>query len=718
MQDSKDINSLEDEPGLQFEGWESQKANGEIDKMEQERKAQETTRYYANLFTNAQRIKEVETNTAKASMDTYIGINGRQWSDKHLKALDDQNRVANTFNITKPNADKVLGQFIKNPYEATFTSVNQSTMGASNIVQSLYDYDMERGGWRREIHKFYKDAIIHTGIMEMYKDYSHSPLGNVGLRALNRYLDVRFDPYWSTERVSDCQYLFKSLWRTAREIKDEYQAKSEEIDRSINAFEKRDGAAIDNESIEELASREAEFYDATRDRYRVVEVTYMQRVYKKKKYKEKLDNYKKDNSNPDTMRGENETLIEFDEYENICKVMTMVPGVTHGLILQEGNHPVQIGKLPYFVASADVTMGERQGLVTGVIDAQSNLNKTKSMITGNQVTSNNGGLIVKQGFFKNASEFLNFTKTRNVPGKVFQADDNARLSDGIIPIPASQAPQGLEQSLQWTEMFIEKSMNNTDAINANTGSNESDRLFKSKRAQTNIAHAGLEETVMQALKEMAEAYFYFHKKVYSGPERTFTNARTGEQFSINKRVAQSEDKFAGLEIGNASVNNFLAGPSVINDISKLPRHDVVIRKSDSGLDQKEEAINDYDRMAQRSVNPIMKALWEKQMIPLMNMPQQAIEEMQAAADIFVTFQITQTKTQIAQMNNATEQSTIQTEQMSAQAQMQAQQTAGPDLGAQDIQGAREVGNGVGQGNLPNSVAEDSTGANNASPSDA
>ena len=57
MQDSKDINSLEDEPGLQFEGWESQKANGEIDKMEQERKAQETTRYYANLFTNAQRIK-------------------------------------------------------------------------------------------------------------------------------------------------------------------------------------------------------------------------------------------------------------------------------------------------------------------------------------------------------------------------------------------------------------------------------------------------------------------------------------------------------------------------------------------------------------------------------------------------------------------------------------------------------------------------------------
>jgi len=713
----KDINSLDGDPGLTFEAWESQKNDGEIDKMEQELKAQETTRYYSNLFTNALRIKQVETNTAKASMDTYIGINGRQWSDKHLKALDDQNRVANTFNITKPNADKVLGQFIKNPYEATFRSTNQNTMGGTNIVQSLYDYDMERGGWRREMNTFIKDAIIHTGILEMYKDYSHSPLGNVGLRALNRFLDVRFDPYWSTEKISDCQYLFKSLWKTAREIKDQYQAKSEEIDRSINAFEKRDGAAIDNESLEQLAARESEFYDATRDRYRVIEVTYMQRVYKKKKYKEKLSDYKEDNENPDTMRGQNPTIIEFDDYENICKVMTMVPGITHGLILQEGNHPVQIGKLPYFVASSDVTMGERQGLVTGVIDAQSNLNKTKSMITGNQVVSNNGGLIVKQNFFKNKAETDRFTQTRNVPGKVFYADDNTRLSDGIIPIPQSSAPQGLEQSLQWTELFIEKSMNNTDAINAQTGSNESNLLFKSKRAQTNIAHAGLEETIMQSFKELAEAYFYFAKKVYTGPQRSFTNARTGEQFTINERRMQAEDKFASLEIGNASVNEFLAAPAVINDISKLPRHDVVIKKSETGLDQKEEAINDYDRMSQRSNNPVMKALWEKQMIPLMNLPQTSIEEMQAAADVFVTFQLTQMKTQIQQMNNATTQSTVQTEQMTAQAQMQQQQMQGPDLGAKDLQGAREIANGVGQGNLPEGVANDSTGANNQSASD-
>ncbi len=260
MQYNNETVTLEGNAGLAFEYWEKRK------------EALEAVDYWRRLFTNSERIKSTETETAKASMDTYIGINGRHWTNKALGKMEDQNRIAHTFNITKPNADKVLGQFIKNPYLASFTSINQETMGTSNIIQSLYDYDMERGGWRREFHKFIKDGIIHTGVMEMYKDYMHSPLGNVGLRALNRYLDVRFDPYWSTEKVSDCNYYFKSNWLTAREIRDEYQDKNEEITNGINDFERRDGASTNDETLEDLADRGAEFYDSTSDRYRVIEV--------------------------------------------------------------------------------------------------------------------------------------------------------------------------------------------------------------------------------------------------------------------------------------------------------------------------------------------------------------------------------------------------------------------------------------------------------------
>jgi len=704
MSKSNESVNLDGEPGLAFEYWEERK------------EAVETTRYYSNLFTNSNRIKQVETNTAKASSDTYIGINGRQWSDKNLKTLDDQKRIAHTFNITKPNADKVLGQFIKNPYLATFSSINQETMGTSNIIQSLYDYDLERGGWRREFHKFIKDAIIHTGIMEMYKDYAHSPLGNVGLRALNRFLDVRFDPYWSTEKVSDCQYYFKSNWLTAREIRDSYQDKSEEIGTRIKAFERRDGAAIDNETEEQLAARDSEFYDQTSDRYRVIEVTYMQKVYKKKQYTQKLEDYKKENSLPDTARGDNPVLIEFNEYERICKVMTMVPGISHGLILQEGNHPVQVGKLPIYVASSDMTMGERQGLVTSVIDAQANLNKTKSMIIGNQVVSTNGGLLVKDDLFKNNESFMDFCKNRNVPGKVFKVDGNGKLSDGIIPIPMSSPPQGLDESLAWTERFVEKSFNNTEAINSTTGSNESSLLFKAKRMQTNIAHANLEENIMQAFKEVAQDFFYFSKKVYAGKERTFTNARTAERFTVNKRTPKEKQIFDPLET-NATHNSVLSGFTTVNEIATLPRHDVVIKKSETGLDQKEEAMNQYDLMSQRSNNPIMKALWEKQIVPLAVTNPDSVKDMEAAADMFVTFQTTQMQTQIVQMGNATTQSTIQTQQMQAQSGQPPQQPGAEQGAEQKIEGAREVGNRVGNGNLPESIANDSTGTNNASASD-
>jgi hypothetical protein len=438
----------------------------------------------------------------------------------------------------------------------------------------------------------------------------------------------------------------------------------------------------------------------------------MQKVHKKKQYKEKIATYKKENSLPDTARGDNPVLIEFDEYERICKVMTMAPGIAHGLILQEGDHPVQVGKLPIYVASSDTTMGERQGLVTSVIDAQANLNKTKSMIIGNQVVSTNGGLLVKDDFFKDQNAFKDFAKNRNVPGKVFKVDGNGKLSDGIIPIPMSSPPQGLDSSLDWTEKFVEKSFNNTEAINSSTGSNESSLLFKAKRMQTNIAHANLEENIMQALKEVAQDYFYFCKKVYKGKERTFTNARSGEQFTVNKRNPVKRPE-------NAAYNEALAGHTTINEISKLPRHDVIIKKSENGLDQKEEAMNQYDLMSQRSINPVMKALWEKQIVPLAVANPEDVESMKAAADIFVTFQMTQMKTQIVQMGNATTQSTIQTQQMQQQAAQPPQMPGQGVGGAQPpIEGAREIGNNVGNGNLPQSVAEDSSGTNNDAASDA
>jgi len=709
---------MQEEVKLSFENWESQNDKGEVNEAMQKMKAIEATQYWSNNYTNSIKARQSETDSVKASMDGYIAVENRQWDEFSVGKLLEQGRPVSTHNFIKVNIDKVYGQLVSNPNSITFTPMNQKDASDKNIVQSLYEYDYERGGWEKEIHRFIKDALIHTGVLEMFKDYTHSKLGNVGLKALNRYTDIVFDPYWNTDKISDCKYAFKSTWMTAREIKDKYRLKSQEIDSAIRGFEQMNGVQGYEETIETLTDRNTEFYDSERNRYRIIEVIYMQQVPKERMYNKKTKRFLKNNELPDVKRGSDVTIAEgsdyvkLTDYESICKVMTMAPAVEHGLILQEGDHPVQVGKLPFYVASADHTMGVRQGLVTGMLDAQMTLNKRVSMITGNQITSTNGGLIVKEGFFKDKAMHDNFKRNRNVPGSVFTADDNAKLSDGIMAIPVGAEPKGLHESVQWEEVFMEKYTNSTAAVSGRSeGANESGALFESKRAQSQISHIGISQVIAQMEKEMAEDFFYFHKKVYAGKHRSFTNAKTGEQFDINKPMNANDE-----DVQNGQFNEYLANANEegwfkVNEIATLPRHDVVIKKSELGLDQKQRSLSIFSEMSQRTQNPVMQSIYELAMTPLMDIPEQYVDQAMVAGKMFVEMQIAQMKNNVKLLNDGMIQSDINTKMLVGQA---GQQMGGAPQPAQD---ARAVGNGQGQGNLPESIASDSSGSNNQAASD-
>jgi hypothetical protein len=685
--------------GLRLENWESQDSDGNVEKAIQREKEVATTQFYANAYTQAVRKNKEERDDAKEAFESY---SGKQWDQASLAILANQNRPANTYNYIKPNVDILYGQMILNPNTITFTTMNQDKNGPKNIVQSLYEMDFERGSWQKEKNNFTKNVIIHTGIIEMFKDYRTNTLGNIGLRSLNRYLDIEFDPFWKTDDMNECNMAFKSSWVTARDLKDSYRTRSEEIDQSIKSMETIAGVDQFTDDVVALAERDELFYDATQDRYRVVEVIYMQKIYKTKTYSKKYDRYLEENENPDTFRGANDTLIDYEECINVCKVMTMAPGVAHGLILQEGDHPIQVGRLPFFVASVDNTMGYRQGSVKGVIDAQNVLNKRQSMILGNQITSSNGSMIVKPSVFANKAEHQKFMSKKNSPGMVFDGAEDADISAGITLVPTGKEPTGLQEQVNWTQRFMETYFNNTDSVVGRSGgANESGVLFESKRNQSAVAHVNLAETLSQIDKEIAEAYFLACKKVYAGPHRTFTNSKTGEQVEVNKRV-------------NASYNEFLSGFTTINEIATLPRHDVIIKKSELGLDQKQRSLSIYNEMAQRSTNPILKSQYEMAMIPLLDLPPDMIEEMQLASKIFIELQLAQTKSQITAMNNNATQSNIQTEQLEAQAE---QANAPQQPQGAPIPDARTVANGAGQGNLPQGIAEDSSGANNQANSD-
>jgi hypothetical protein len=149
-------------------------------------------------------------------------------------------------------------------------------------MDSLYQYDYERGDWQAEKNRFIKDVLIHTGILEMYKDKRHNEFGNIGIRSLNRYTDIVYDGFWSTDNIDDCRYIMKNTWLTAREIKSMYQTSSQQIDDSIIAYEQIEGMEDFAFDREQLASRGEDFYDSTNNRFRIIEVVYMQQVNKTK----------------------------------------------------------------------------------------------------------------------------------------------------------------------------------------------------------------------------------------------------------------------------------------------------------------------------------------------------------------------------------------------------------------------------------------------------
>jgi len=324
--------------------------------------------YYTAEYQAASMANQADRDSCEASNKLYIG--GKEhWTPESIDYLASMERGASTYNVAKVELDKVIGQIINNPHKSKYAAINQDDVSKTNIMDTLYEMDENRGKFKKQWNKFVKDVIIHTGVYEMYVDYRHSRLGNISRRTLNRVKEIEWDRNWKSDDVGDLRFIFKYTWKTAREIKEEWNTKSDVIDQNIRIVEEISTGANTEADIGDYISQDSLYVDSN-SRYKVIEVSYMQKVAKTKKNADKLAEFNGKNANPDITIGQTNSPLVAPEYDSICKVITFAPGVGIGLVLDEGDHPVQIGRLPYFIASSDVTNGVRQGIATGMIDAQ------------------------------------------------------------------------------------------------------------------------------------------------------------------------------------------------------------------------------------------------------------------------------------------------------------------------------------------------------------
>ena len=173
-------------------------------------------------------------------------------------------------------------------------------------------------------------------------------------------------------------------------------------------------------------------------------------------------------------------------------------------------------------------------------------------------------------------------------------------------------------------------------ITGGTGkSGESGKLFEEKRLQALTALQPMSEALEDFERELGEAYFYLAKQVYSGAPRRIVNPKTKEILLLNVPTASG---------------------AIINDISKIQRHGIIISLAKSGVSVKRELLVKYIDALQVIQNPLLRTFVETQLVEVLpNLPDDVIEQGKKLSQIFLDVQIGRSMVEKAQLTQAMQQ---------------------------------------------------------------
>lgn len=640
---------------------------------------------FKNLFEDIVKAQSAVKSQAGKNFKMYSGLNYGQWDDSAVTALMEQKRPINTFNFVQKYVDTLHGIIIENPYEVKFDPIIGSQMiDETNLLNDLFEYDYERGDWDYEKSKIILNGLIHTGVGELYIDFKHDITGNISLRSLNPF-HFHWDNHWQSDDERECQIFFKTTWMTAEQIKDTWNTKSSMIDEAIERM--RSFGDTNSDEIDKIADRSVEYFDLMSSRYKVIEACYMERVTKKRIY-DKRDKQFVNIEDPFlqgmAMRLQGEHLVVIPESYDICKVFTFCPAVSVNMVLEDGDHPVQIGRPPFFLFSEKNMFGERQGLVDKLSDAQVTLNKRESIMTFWQITQPNGAEFVEEDLFVDDSEFERYIREKNKPGSTFKVSSGAISQGKQAPVKRGEYPADLLQSINRAEQYMEKVTSSNAALQARSeGANESSVLFEAKKAQAMMPFQVIMRNFKRIENGIAEGYFYLCKQVYSDVPKVYQN-KNGKIIQINQ-----VDKYG----------------RPYNSIKDLPRHNIIISESRSGTNRKKEELQKYFELSRVTQNPILRSYYEIETYKNLDIPKKVLDDMISKSMVFIDVQHMQALAQIAQLSQ-------QLQQMGAPQQQPGMEVEQPQSFT------REAAMLPGMGNLPNNIAGgDNVGNNRAAPSD-
>jgi hypothetical protein len=654
-------------------------------------------RYLKREYENFVEATQSDRVRQERNFKIYSGVDYGQWDSEAVSILTDRGQPINQFNWVQRTVDEILGALEENPQEVYYDPMDINLVDEVNLLQETYEIDYENGKFEKELHKMKRDGLIYKGVIEYKEDYSRSRFGNIGIKCINP-TTVIFDPRIQEEGTEHIPLVFKWSWMTPRQIVETYKVSNEEMIKYFS-YQEEHGSGIDSSNdIDKLTDRNNDLYSDPNDaRFKVLEAVYMQTVDVQMLFNNKSGEFAKNitdaNLIDSLMRLPGSQFSLKPKAYNICKIFTFAPGISHDLILEKREHPVQIGRIPFERWSAKNIYGQEQGVVDVIADAQITYNKREAILDYYALASATGNSFISDSAFNDDAEKERFLAQKNNPGaRDFEVDGDTLAAGAISqPVPRGEYPADLDKRTDNARDFI-REMGVNDALKGvSAGSRESQDSLSFKADAGLMGFETLNIGIKDVIHNLGVAYSYMFKQMYKKVPRRMKNSKKGKSIYLNQPV----------------FNPVTGETKVLNDVEMIGQHNVMVRESPTGRRQKREKLARYEREIQTTQDPLLQSFYEEQKLNYMDLPEEAAAEAKRLAQKTRKHLELQIDAQDAQLK-------VQMQQMGGLQQGAAQQ-AGDQGKENDF--VTQSANAPGMGGLPQGVGGGQTAANNQSPSD-
>jgi len=156
---------------------------------------------------------------------------GTQWDESTIQALKKEKRPYLTINKILPIINFLSGYQIQNSYEIGITPKKNTTQNEALILSEIIKSITDVSGLQSQISKFFLDGVITgRGFLTGRVSYDYDVIrGDLIIERISP-LNVLYDPASEKNDLSDCEYVIKTVWMSADEIKALFPDKASDID--------------------------------------------------------------------------------------------------------------------------------------------------------------------------------------------------------------------------------------------------------------------------------------------------------------------------------------------------------------------------------------------------------------------------------------------------------------------------------------------------------